>query len=169
MKISIVVASRHGSTREIADVVADELEAGGHEVTVHDAPTASILDLDDADAILLGSAVYHGRWLMSATVFTADLSRRIEGRPVWLFSSGPVGDPAKPDPGTVDVTDQVEQTGAIEHRVFAGRLVKDDLRITERAMTLALRAPEGDFRDWDEVKAWARSVSRHLASVGDAA
>lgn len=162
MRISIAVASKHGSTAEIAATIGEEIAAAGHEVTVHDMASSSVLELDDAGAIILGSAIYYGHWLLPAQVFTEDLALRLDGRPVWMFSSGPVGAPARPDPTTVDVEDQLVLMQPREHRVFAGRLEKARLHRGERAVATALRSPEGDFRDWDDVRGWARDVARAL-------
>jgi menaquinone-dependent protoporphyrinogen oxidase len=49
--------------------------------------------------------------------------------------------------------------------VFAGRLDKDLLNVGERAMVTAMRAPLGDFRDWDAVRAWAADVAAQLRDV----
>ncbi len=83
-------------------------------------------------------------------------------RPVWLFSSGPIGDPPKPEEDPVDVAGILRATKAREHRVFAGKLVKKQLSFGEKAMVLAFRAPEGDFRDWEEIKGWAVGIADAL-------
>jgi menaquinone-dependent protoporphyrinogen oxidase len=79
---------------------------------------------------------------------------------VWLFSSGPVGDdPPKPDEDPVDVADLLAATGAREHRIFAGKLVRKQLSFPEREIVSALRVPEGDFRDWTEIRQWAAGIA----------
>jgi menaquinone-dependent protoporphyrinogen oxidase len=54
-----------------------------------------------------------------------DLVERSRGalpdRPVWLFSSGPVGDPPKPEEDPVDVTEIINISRARGHRVALGR------------------------------------------------
>ena len=164
MKVSVAVASKHGSTQEIGEMIAAELTSQGHEPRLHDMATASILDLDDSEAIVMGSAVYFGKWMMAASVFAQDISTRIEGRPVWLFSTGPVGEPLKPADNEIDVDEQLRLTGASEHKVFAGRVDKSQLRLGERSVVLALRVQEGDYRDWDEVRGWARSIGEELTA-----
>ena len=54
-------------------------------------------------------------------------------------------------------------TGARGHAVFAGKLVRSQLRFGDRAIAAALRAPDGDFRDWDAIRAWAASIAEGLA------
>ncbi len=46
--------------------------------------------------------------------------------------------------------------------MFAGKLVKKQLSFGEKAMVLAFRAPEGDFRDWEEIKGWAVGIADAL-------
>lgn len=165
MKVSVAVASKHGSTQEIGEAIAAELTTQGHEPRLHNMATASILDLDDSDAIVLGSAVYFSKWMMAASVFAQDLSARVEGRPVWLFSTGPVGKPLKPADADIDVDEQIRLTGANEHKVFAGRVDKSQLRLGERSVLLALRVQDGDYRDWTDVRNWARSIAEELSAA----
>jgi menaquinone-dependent protoporphyrinogen oxidase len=161
VRILVSAASRHGSTAEIAARVGEVLTAvlPTAEVTVvspHD-----VADPDAYDAYVLGSAVYMGHWLDAARGFV----RRVgdwRGRPVWLFSSGPIGSPPRPDEYPVDVGEAVAATRARGHRLFAGALVHDRLSVAERAMTAAFRAEYGDFRDWDAIEAWAHQIADAL-------
>jgi len=56
----------------------------------------------------------------------------------------------------------LEATGARGHRVFPGRLDKGTLGFAERAIVLALRVTEGDFRDWDAIGSWAQEIAAEL-------
>ena len=58
----------------------------------------------------------------------------------------------------------LEATGSREHEVFAGRLVRARLGFAERAIVAALRAPEGDFRDWAAVRAWADAITEAVTA-----
>ena len=55
----------------------------------------------------------------------------------------------------------VELVAPVEHRIFAGKIDKSELGFGERAIMIAVRAPDGDFRDWDEIAAWAERNRRH--------
>ena len=59
----------------------------------------------------------------------------------------------------------MEQTGALGHRVFAGKLDKAELGRLERTMVRAVRAPEGDYRDWDEIAEWAARIADGLSAM----
>jgi menaquinone-dependent protoporphyrinogen oxidase len=161
VRVLVAAASRHGSTHEIAEAIGDALSAGGAETTVariEDAP-----GLAGHDAVVLGSAVYVGHWVEVARRFVEEHRVKLAAMPVWLFSSGPIGAPPKPDDAhAVDVDQLVEMTRAREHRLFAGRLDKSALGFGERAVMHAVRAREGDYRDWDEIRAWGSRIARTL-------
>jgi menaquinone-dependent protoporphyrinogen oxidase len=162
MRLLVTVASRHGSTAEIGDAIAERLRAAGIDVDAR--PPDDVTDITGYDAVVIGSGVYAGHWLDAARAFVQRQTAALAAVPVWLFSSGPIGDPPKPAEDPVDVAGVAEATRASGHRVFAGRLRRSDLGFAERAVVLALRAPEGDFRDWDAIGAWADEIAAALHS-----
>lgn len=161
MKVLVTAASRHGSTEDVAAAIARVLRLRG--LDAEDVPPADVHDPTAYDAFVVGSAVYAGRWLPAATEFVARFGGRISGRPVWLFSSGPIGSPLAlvDDP---DVASVIALTGAREHRVFAGRIDQQDLTLSELVVVRALHAPEGDYRDWAAITEWATAIADSLAS-----
>jgi menaquinone-dependent protoporphyrinogen oxidase len=159
MRVLVTAASKHGATKEIADAIAEELAGRAIETTVRPVESASV---EGYDVVVLGSAVYAGRWLPAARDFVTAHATALRDRRVWLFSSGPVGDPPKPDELPVDVAPMMEASGATGHAVFAGRLDRKRLSFGEKAIVVALRAPEGDFRDWVAIRAWAGAIADEL-------
>jgi menaquinone-dependent protoporphyrinogen oxidase len=160
MRVLVTAASKHGSTIEIAQRVGDQLAAAGLEANVM--PAEAVQDFGDYDAVVLGSAIYAGQWLGSAKDLVRRHGRDLMARPVWLFSSGPIGDPPKPHDDPVDAAGMVAATGARGHRVFPGLLDRGRLSFGERAIVVALRAPYGDFRDWDAVREWSAEIAESL-------
>jgi menaquinone-dependent protoporphyrinogen oxidase len=163
MKVLVCAASKHGATVGIADAIGSELRRRGFEVTVS-APH-EVDSIDDCDALVLGSAVYAGHWMKPAVELVKRFAEGFSGKPVWLFSSGPIGDPPKPTEDPVDVAEVTTVTDAREHRLFAGKLDKATLSFPERAIVGALRAPYGDFRDWDEIQTWASEIALSLSEA----
>jgi menaquinone-dependent protoporphyrinogen oxidase len=157
MRVLVTAATKYGATTEIAQTIAEVLGAQGLEATI--LPPEQVEGVDGYDAVVLGSAVYAGHWLKPARELVERQAGGLAGRPVWLFSSGPVGDPPKPEEDPVDVADLLAATGAREHRIFAGKLVRKQLSFPERAIVSALRVPEGDFRDWTEIRQWAAAIA----------
>jgi menaquinone-dependent protoporphyrinogen oxidase len=159
-RVLVAAASRHGATAEIAERIGQTLRVRGCDVTIADA--ANVATLDGYRAVVLGSAVYAGHWLDDAKALADRVAAQRPRPAVWLFSSGPVGDPPKPDEDPVDVAAITEATAPEDHRVFAGRIDKGKLRFAERAIMIAVRAPEGDFRDWDAIDRWAGAIADAL-------
>jgi menaquinone-dependent protoporphyrinogen oxidase len=162
MKVLVCAATKYGATGEIANVVADVLAEEGLEVTV--IPPEQAGAIEQFDAVVLGSAVYMGQWMKPARELVDRSATALAARPVWLFSSGPVGEPAKPAENPVDVSKILQSTKARDHRVFTGRLVRKHLSFPDRAMASAIRAAEGDFRNWAEIRAWAVGIASALQS-----
>lgn len=161
MTVLVVAASKYGATREIGEAIADELQASGIEARFADADAGP--DLEGADAVVLGSAVYAGHWLDAARALLEGNHDVLAARPTWLFSSGPIGDPPKPDVGEPEgIAEAATAINARGHEVFAGRLDRDSLSRVERMLVRALRAPEGDFRDWEAIRAWAHGIAAEL-------
>lgn len=159
--ILMIVATKHGSTRQIGQAAAEELERRGVDVDLRapdDAPSPARYD-----AVILGSAVYIGRWLPDAREFIETHGAQLRAMPVWLFSSGPLGaDDLQPKGDPFQLRDLMEATGARGHRMFAGKLDMDELGAVERVLSKAVRAEEGDFRDWPSIWEWADEIADAL-------
>jgi menaquinone-dependent protoporphyrinogen oxidase len=121
MRVLVSYASRHGSTREVAEVVGRALRGAGMEV---DVCSSGDVDLnEDVGAVILGSAIYMGSWLREAEDFATRNAAALQALPVWLFSVGPLGEPVD------DAEEQPRQLamlrdtlGPREHVLFHGRL-----------------------------------------------
>lgn len=161
MNILVAVASKHGSTWEIGETIGSVLADHGHRVAVVN--VEEVVELDGFEAVVLGSAVYAGHWMRSAQLFVSRYGHQLTTLPTWLFSSGPVGLPPRPtEKESVDVENIISKTSAREHRIFSGKLDKRQLSFAERAIITAVRAPEGDFRSWEQIRTWAAGIARAL-------
>jgi menaquinone-dependent protoporphyrinogen oxidase len=163
--VMVVVESRHGSTLGIAGTLAQRLVARDFRVTVTNPGDCD--GLGDADVVVLGSAVYLGKWLKPAVKFVHDHEAELATRPVWLFSSGPLDDGF----GIGDGMDAdyiarlTEHAHARAHHVFRGRLQRSALGPVEALIAAATHAPTGDFRDWTEINDWADEIADAISAV----
>jgi len=160
MHVLVAAGSEHGSTAEIASAIGRALEERGLVITV--APVEGVQSVEGYDAFVIGSAVYAGHWLKPAREFVEHHARLLSTRPVWLFSSGPIGNPPIPKDEAVDVEPLAMAVRARHHRVFGGKLDRSTLGFTEKAICTALHAPEGDFRDFAEIRGWAFGIAESL-------
>lgn len=167
MRVLVSVASRHGATDEIGHAIAGALREAG--VSAIEVDPESVTGIDAFDAFVLGSAVYAGRWQEPMRKLIERERETLAIRPVWLFSSGPLGDPPVPVAEPIDGAELKARIGAREHRVFAGRLDRHELGVAERAIAAVARAPDGDFRPWTEIRAWAADIARALLEAPAAA
>jgi menaquinone-dependent protoporphyrinogen oxidase len=160
MKVLVSASSRHGATSEIAKAIADALAAEGIEADVR--RPEEVASVATYDGVVLGSGVYAGRWLGPVKQLIEREAAVLATRPVWLFSSGPLGDPLKPEGDPEDMELLLKRTHAVAHRTFAGRIDKRQLGIAEKAIFAVVRAPEGDFRPWPAIAGWAAEIAGAL-------
>ena len=90
MRVLIGYASRFGSTRDIANRIADAVRKDGSDVDVRSVDEIS--DFDHYDAVVFGSGVYDGSWTAEATELMRRHAAVLARKPVWLFSVGSFGD-----------------------------------------------------------------------------
>ena len=163
MKMLIAVSSKHGSTREIAASIGETVREAGIEVDVVEAQ--DVESVSPYDAVIVGSAVQLGRWMGPARDLVTSSADALRTRPVWLFSSGPLGrdivDPADAAQGLK----LLGLVGARDHRVFAGKADRGELGFIERRILSMVKNPYGDHRDWDDIHAWAAAIAGELTAV----
>lgn len=180
MNVLVAYASRHGSTAGIAERIATGLRDADLNAETH--PVSEVSDVGSYDAFVVGAAAYMFHWLKDATRFVTRHRDSLAGRPVWLFSSGPLGTELVDDEGrdVLEVTrpKEFDELHDLVHprgeKVFFGAWDPDapPAGLTE---WLARRLPahdataSGDFRDWPAIDAWTAEIARELRTPGDSA
>jgi menaquinone-dependent protoporphyrinogen oxidase len=161
--ILVAYASKHGSTAEIAHRIAERLSERGHEVDPR--PVTEVGVLGRSEAVVLGSAVYAGSWRKEAVGFVERHREVLARTPVWLFSSGPLGHRIEDEQEQPRQLEEItEWIAPRDHRTFFGKLDLSVLSFGERMIAKAVKAPEGDFRDWAEIEAWADGIAVRLGT-----
>jgi menaquinone-dependent protoporphyrinogen oxidase len=173
MKVLVAYASRHGATAGIAERIAAGLQT--HGLTAEARPVTEVAEVERYDAFVIGSAAYLFHWLKDATRFVKRHRALLVTRPVWLFSSGPLGTDRIDEQGD----DVLEVTRPREFDELAALVRPRDLQVffgawdahapkvglTEqlvRRLPAADATPAGDFRDWPVIDAWSAEIAREL-------
>jgi menaquinone-dependent protoporphyrinogen oxidase len=161
-KVLVAYASKYGATAEIADKIGEILKEAGVEADV--TPVKEVKDISPYGAVVLGTAAYMFRWRKEATKFLKNNEKALASLPVWLFMSGPVGegDPVKLLEGHVvpkGIKPVIDRIGPVDLAVFHGVIKFEKMNAFERWVMKNMKSPEGDFRDWEAIEAWAKGIA----------
>ncbi len=161
-QVLIAYASKYGSTAEIAERIGEVLIEKCLSVEVTE--VNNVHDLSTYRAVILGSAVYIGRWRKDAIRFMKVFEKDLIGKRVWIFSTGPTG---KGDP--VELLEGwnfpkalkpiVEKIQPEDIKVFHGAVDMEKLNSLHRYMVKKVKAPVGDFRVWADIIVWAEGIA----------
>jgi menaquinone-dependent protoporphyrinogen oxidase len=165
MPSSVLVAygTTNGSTAQIAEAVAEVLRKAG--LTVDVLPAQSVASVASYEAVVVGGGVYAGRWQKHARRFVRRHRRALAGRPLWMFSSGPL-DPSASErdiPPVPGVKRAIVRLDAREHVTFGGCLDEGAKGFVARRILSSGKG--GDFRNFTEIEAWATRIGSELAGV----
>src|SRR5690349_15338500 len=90
-RVLVAYASRHGSTRQVADAVATAARVAGADVAIVET-TSATKPLTGCDLVILGAPIYSGRWHRGAHRFLRRHRRELEPLAVAVFALGPRSD-----------------------------------------------------------------------------
>jgi len=169
IKVLVAYASKHHSTAEIACAIGELLQQS-KDLRVDMRSVEAVEDIGAYDAVILGSAVYMGQWQSEATNFLKKHEQELTQRPVWLFSSGPIG---QGDPKSLlkgwefpealqPIADRIKP---YDIALFHGSLDPTELNLLERSALKMVHAKLGDSRDWNMIMTWAESIAQVLCGV----
>ncbi|BBC29615.1 Flavodoxin [Streptomyces graminofaciens] len=159
-KVLVAYGTTNGSTAQIAEAIADVLRKEG--LTVEVMPARSVTSLESYDAVVVGGGLYAGRWHKDARRFARRHARELSRLPLWFFSSGPLDASASerdipPVPG---VRRAVIRLDVQEHVTFGGCLDEGAKGFIARKIVSSGKG--GDFRDFDQIEAWAARIAGEL-------
>jgi menaquinone-dependent protoporphyrinogen oxidase len=163
--VLVAYGSKRGGTAEIAQWIGDALRNAGLRVEVRAART--VLNVDAYDVVVLGGALYMGRWHKDAGKFVRRHARALCERQVWLFGSGPLDLSAEQEPlaqvsGTDAIVPAVDRIEARGYTVFGGRLSSDARGFPASAMAKKMA---GDYRNEARVRTWADGIAADVAAA----
>jgi len=163
MNVLVAYATKRGSTREVADAVAATLSE--HGLVVELQPASMVKSLAPYDGVVLGGALYTGRWHGDARAFLRQHRLALAKRIVAVFGMGPrtldehevAGSRAQLDKALA----AVPEVTPVSVAVFGGVVDPAQLRFPFNRM------PASDVRDWDAIESWATEIAGALAGVAD--
>jgi menaquinone-dependent protoporphyrinogen oxidase len=158
--ILVAYASKYGSTREVAESIAATLRERLLRVEVR--PAGEVDGVDEYAGVVLGGAIYMGRWHRDARAFAKHFADELSGLPVAVFALGPIDDVAEHRAGS-----EKQFRAALEKlpfepvstRLFGGVVDPRKLHFPFNRM------PAADVRDWDAVRAWSLEAADRLQAV----
>jgi menaquinone-dependent protoporphyrinogen oxidase len=164
--VLVTYASKYGSTQEIAEKIGEVLREASLKADVY--PVDRIKDINSYEAVILGSAVYIGKWQKEAVTFLQANEKSLAERPVWLFSSGPTGegDPVELVKGQrlpATLQPVAEHIQPRDVTVFHGHINPVKINTIEKwSIKNIVKKPFGDYRDWEAIVAWTTTIAETL-------
>jgi menaquinone-dependent protoporphyrinogen oxidase len=175
MRALVAFGTKYGSTAKVGQEIGRVLREKGLETEVVNLDERKVKDLAPYDLVVVGSAVIIGKWTKGARTFVEQNQAALNGKRLAMFACcGDVLAEAKErqEGAKARYLDQVVMDYGLtpmSTALFGGELdfnkygflikaiLKDDRRHIESG-GVDLSKPY-DYRDWDAIRAWARSVA----------
>lgn len=155
MSLLVAYGSKQGSTKEVAEVVAERLRERACEAELR--PAAEVDDLAPYEGVVLGGALYFGRWHEDSRRFLSRHRETLSKLPLAVFALGPKSAEEKDfAEARAQLEKALRKVPELEPRsaaVFGGVIDPGELRFPLN------RLPASDARDWDTIRAWADELS----------
>lgn len=166
-KVLVVYGTKTGCTEDIAKHIGKTLAEAGAEVDVLTA--ADKPDPAGYDAVVVGSGVRAGNWHSAVSKWVDEHAETLRTKPVAFFTACltmAIG-PEKSDEVRAYTDGLLIATGLnpVDYGLFAGMNEPKKFSFGERAVMKVMKAPQGDFRDFDAIAEWTRGTAPKLGVV----
>jgi menaquinone-dependent protoporphyrinogen oxidase len=154
----VTYATKHGSTHEVAEAIAQRLRVLGHRVEVR--PAHDVVSLSEYEGVVLGGSLYAGRWHRDARRFLARHRDELAAMPLAVYAMGPI---------TTDVDDVAGSRRQLDRAlakqpgiqpftiaVFGGVVDPAKLHFPFTHMEAC------DARNWDAIRYWTDEISASM-------
>lgn len=160
-KLLVTYASKYGSTGGIADAIGQALCSKG--ATADILLMKNVVDLSPYQGVIVGSPVYMGKWLPEAVDFVKQHVEALRPLPVAYFlACMTLREPTQENMATAlayldPVLKTIPEIKPLGISAFAGALDYSKLSWLTKKIMKSKDSPEGDFRDWMAIRAWAEA------------
>lgn len=160
----VAYATRYGSTREVAEAIAESLRESGFPVDLQ--PARGMRTLAGYSAVVLGAPLLMYRWHKDAHRFLLRHRDALKERLTAVFALGPTHEP-------YDEQEWRESRAQLEKELarypwFSPAAIQvmggafDPAKLRFPINLLAGKEPATDIRDWPAIRTWATSVANNL-------
>jgi menaquinone-dependent protoporphyrinogen oxidase len=162
-RILVTYASRYGSSAEIAERIGEVLADAGQPNEV--LSVEKVEQVEDYGAVVIGGAIYSGEWPSDLTEFIEEHEATLRQLPVAFFivALRLREDSEEMRRTVLETVDKYRvMLQPVSIGLFAGVMDYSKLSSIVRLQMKTKNLPEGDFRDWDAIEAWATSLPESL-------
>lgn len=165
-RVLVAYASKYGSTKEVAESIAETLRE--NDLTVDLEPMKKVQSLEEYSAVVLGAPLYMVHWHKDAHKFLSWHREALTNLPVAVFALGPLNDKEE---DWKEVRSQLDKELAkfpwlrpVAIEVFGGKFDPEKLGFPDNLIARLPASPihnmpASDIRDWAEIRAWASSLA----------
>ncbi len=157
-RVLVAYATKHGSTQEVAEDIAETLRGIGLAVDIMAA--ADVAHLRGYSGVVLGAALYTGKLHKDARQFLKRHEDALLVRPVAVFAMGPrtlePSDVASSRAQLDRALAAVPRLAPVSLAIFGGVVAPETLRFPFNRM------PACDARDWTAIETWATELAPRL-------
>ena len=166
-RVLVAYDSRLGSTAEVAAYVGDVFTEQGASADV--VQINNVADIGHYDRVVIGSAIRYDAWLPEATAFVESNRDALSRVPVAMFftclalAKDSTQGKRKAESYAGQLRQLLPDVSDVQIGGFAGVLDPSRgplwTRVLLHVLSLVSGVAPGDYRDWDTIRAWCRTVS----------
>jgi len=154
--ILVTYASKAGSTGDVASAIGKTLSINGTAVDVY--PIEQVTNIQNYQAVVVGSAIRTGKWVPSATNFVESHKSYLRQIPTAFFTCCMTLHEETEENRQTALDFMTPVSNIVEPvtiGAFAGKMDYDKISFLDQMIIKIIGVPEGDFRDWEKINNWA--------------
>ncbi len=163
-KVLIAYASRSGSTMEVAEFIGQVLHEAGLEAEV--TSVDQVTSIEPYKLVILGSAARVGKLLPEIIKFAKRSAAELVHKKTAYFSVSMTmceDTPENRNKVAIYLEPLLKIKEPVSTGLFAGKYDSSSVNFLLRQILKKMKVPEGDFRNWEEIRGWSQELARKFA------